>query len=272
MARWLKEEVNQGEATEQRPATSSEPFETNDVMAAFRQAARGKGWISDQYLFKETAKQFGYERLGSTIKTTLKGHMRAAIRRQIFERDGNCVRLTTNSLSDYARDYLRDVVCSVIRKGSTYEREDIIHAVAHHLGFRRVSENARNTVKSAINSGIRQGLLGYQGLKFGRIMSEVAQQLKEDIPAPLKLRDMIEEMAVKELHGPVGGEEEEVDERIRDRYLVGILATQQRDDHQQVSQDDLSTESEEDDISEGDFPPGDELAIEGIWSRQFEWR
>lgn len=92
-------------------------------------------------------------------------------------------------------------------------------------------------------------------LKFGEHHERRAQRLKEDIPAPLKLRDMIEEMAVKELHGPVGGEEEEVDERIRDRYLVGILATQQRDDHQQVSQDDLSTESEEDDISEGDFPP-----------------
>lgn len=89
--------------------------------------------------------------------------MRAAIRRQLFERDGDYIRLLTNSITDYTRDELRDVVCSVMRKRSTYEREDVIYSVAHHLGFRRVTENARNAVKSAINSGIRQGLLGYEG-------------------------------------------------------------------------------------------------------------
>lgn len=88
------------------------------------------------------------------------------------------------------------------------------------------------------------------------------EQLKDSIPSPLNLRDMIEEMAIKELLGPVGGEEEEVDERIRDRYLVGILATQQRD---KDSPDQAADEAEEgDDTSEGDFPPGDELAIEGV--------
>lgn len=90
-------------------------------------------------------------------------------------------------------------------------------------------------------------------------------KLKEDIPAPLALRDMIEEMAVKELHGPVGGEEEEVDERIRDRYLVGILATQQRTDEAAATTSDVVADiDEEDDTLEGDFPPGDELGIEGV--------
>ena len=54
----------------------------------------------------------------------------------------------------------------------------------------------------------------------GKLLEMNEQQLKEDIPAPLKLRDMFEGMAVKELLGPVGGEEEEVDERIRDRYVA----------------------------------------------------
>ena len=52
--------------------------------------------------------------------------------------------------------------------------------------------------------------------------------LKETIPSPLELRDMLEEMAVRELRGPVQGEDEEVPGRIRDRYLVGILAPRQR--------------------------------------------
>ncbi|MEQ8853607.1 DISARM system helicase DrmA [Gimesia sp.] len=90
------------------------------------------------------------------------------------------------------------------------------------------------------------------------------EQLRDDIPFPLALRGMIEEMAVKELLGPVGGEEEEVDERIRDRYLVGILATQQLDDQQAAAVTEAPDADEEDDILEGDFPPGDELGIEGV--------
>jgi hypothetical protein len=59
-------------------------------------------------------------------------------------------------------------------------------------------------------------------------MTVIEEQLKESIPSPLKLREMLEEMAVKELLGPVGGEEEEVSERIRDRYFVGILTPRKR--------------------------------------------
>ncbi len=38
--------------------------------------------------------------------------------------------------------------------------------------------------------------------------------LRETIPSPLVLRDMLEEMAVKELQGPPQGHDEEVAERI----------------------------------------------------------
>lgn len=132
-------------------------------MSAFRQKARGRGWIERIEMLKLVARHFGYGRLGLNIRATLKGHMRAAIRRKLFGRDGDYIRLLTNSLADYTRDELRDVVCTVMRKRSAYEQEDVIYAVAHYLGFRRVTENARNAVKSAINSGIRQGLLGYEG-------------------------------------------------------------------------------------------------------------
>jgi hypothetical protein len=46
----------------------------------------------------------------------------------------------------------------------------------------------------------------------------MSNELEKEIPSPLAMRDLIEEMAIKEMLGPVGGEEEEVDERIRDRY------------------------------------------------------
>ena len=89
--------------------------------------------------------------------------------------------------------------------------------------------------------------------------------LKEAVPSSLELRDMLEEMAVRELRGPVQGDEEEVPGRIRDRYLVGILAPRQRAEDMPSPLFDTPTTppAEDDDILEGDFPPGDEMAVEG---------
>ena len=90
--------------------------------------------------------------------------------------------------------------------------------------------------------------------------------LKEKIPSPLILRDMLEEMAVKELQGPAQGDEEEVSERIRDRYLVGILAPRQRAEDMPLPlfERPAASPAEDDDNLEGDFPPGEELGIEGV--------
>ncbi|WP_145271418.1 DISARM system helicase DrmA [Tautonia plasticadhaerens] len=90
--------------------------------------------------------------------------------------------------------------------------------------------------------------------------------LKETVPSPLQLREMLEAMAVKELRGPAGGETEEVSERIRDRYLVGILAPRQRAEDLPLPLFDRpdTPPSEDDDTLEGDVPSDDNLGIEGV--------
>jgi hypothetical protein len=50
-----------------------------------------------------------------------------------------------------------------MHKGTRYDREDVIHAVARYLGFARVTDTSRDAIKSAINSAIRQGILAYEG-------------------------------------------------------------------------------------------------------------
>ncbi len=53
----------------------------------------------------------------------------------------------------------------------------------------------------------------------------MSDTLEERIPTPLELRDMLEDMVRKDLLGPAGGPEEEIDERtVRSRYIVGLLA------------------------------------------------
>jgi hypothetical protein len=148
------------DAAERPPALDS--MDTEDVMAAFRQAARGRGWLERDELLKLVSLALGYQRLGPRIDEALRGHLRAAIRRKIIEADGPLVRPGAATMEQYDLDDLRDALCSVMRKGSRYAREDVIHAVARYLGFARVTDTSRDAVRSAINSAIRQGILGYE--------------------------------------------------------------------------------------------------------------
>jgi hypothetical protein len=154
--------------SEAGPTTAIDQLDTNEVMAAFRQAARGRGWIGREELLKEASLVLGYLRLGPRIEEALRGHLRAAIRRRIVETDGEYVRPLTVTMGDYQLEDLRDVLCSVMRKGTNYERDDVIHAVAWHLGFARVTDATRDALKSAINSAIRQGILAYEGSRVWR--------------------------------------------------------------------------------------------------------
>jgi len=56
-----------------------------------------------------------------------------------------------------------------------------------------------------------------------QVMPAVAPVL--NVPTPARLRDMLEDMVLRDLLGPAGGEEEEIEEaRVHDRYLIGMLA------------------------------------------------
>jgi hypothetical protein len=144
-------------------------IETDAVMAGFRQAARRRGSMERDELLKEVSLILGYQRLGPKIDELLRGHLRAAIRRGIIEPDGPAlVRAGTGTMLDYGLEALREAFWSVMRQGTSYERGDVIHALARHLGFVRVTDTIREPIKSAIKSAIRQGLLGYEGTVIWR--------------------------------------------------------------------------------------------------------
>jgi hypothetical protein len=151
------------EVTTNRQPAAIDGFDTDEVMAAFRQAARGQGAVTRDELLKEVSIILGYQRLGSKVDETLRGHLRAAIRRGIIEDNAGLVRAATATMNDYSLEELRTALCSVMGKGTNYEREEATYAVARHLGFARVTDSVREAIKSAINSGIRQGILGYEG-------------------------------------------------------------------------------------------------------------
>jgi hypothetical protein len=144
-------------------------LDTDAIMAAFRQAARNRGWLDRDELLKGVSLILGYERKGPKIDESLRGHLRAAIRRGIIQTDGpSLVHAGAGTMSDYSLDDLRETFRSVMRKDTFYEREDVIHTLASYLGFVRVTGTIRQPIRSAINSAIRHGLLGYEGSMIWR--------------------------------------------------------------------------------------------------------
>jgi hypothetical protein len=110
----------------------------------------------------------GLQRLGPRIDATLRGHLRAAVRRKIIGANGNEVWLETPRMDSYEQQELIDTICSVITKGREYPREDVIRDVANYLGFRRVTATVLKPIKSAINGAIRRSVLGYEGVDIWR--------------------------------------------------------------------------------------------------------
>ena len=140
--------------------TPIDQIETHEIMAAFRQAARNRGWLDRDELLKEVSLVLGYQRLGAKIEEALQGHLRAAIRRRIIETDGpKLVRSGTATMADYDLEELRESFRSVMRKGTHYEREGVISSLARYLGFVRLTDPIRQAIKSAITSAIRHGIL-----------------------------------------------------------------------------------------------------------------
>jgi hypothetical protein len=91
-------------------------LQTDEVMAAFRKACRGRGAMSREELLKEVSVAQGCQHLSSGFKEPLKGHLRAAIRRKIIRTNGHEVWLETKSMDDYECADLVSFLGSVMQR------------------------------------------------------------------------------------------------------------------------------------------------------------
>ena len=70
---------------------------------------------------------------------------------------------------DYEPDELVEVFRSVMGKGTSYTREEVIPALARHLGFVRLTDSIQEPIRKAITRAIRQGILGHEGSMIWRV-------------------------------------------------------------------------------------------------------
>ncbi len=98
------------------------------------------------------------QRLGSSLRTKIELFLGLAVRRGIIRRERDSYNLECASIEDYSREWLVQQLCSVIGR-TWHDRSDAIKATARSIGFRRTGARIQEAFKSAINSGIRRGLI-----------------------------------------------------------------------------------------------------------------
>lgn len=149
------------------PATrpKADDLDANTVLRAFRQALAAQvRWDSDDNLLRVVAQRLGYERLGSSVKETLRGYLRDALLRRIVERqDDGTLGMGPRTLDAYTRDELIGVIPSVLRKGQAVDRDELMKAILHHLAFQRLTDPAHEALRSALNGAVRRGVLQAEG-------------------------------------------------------------------------------------------------------------
>lgn len=79
---------------------------------------------------QDVSRGLGNQRLGSRIEGALRRHLRAAIRRRTIQPHGPLVVCGgADAVTDYELNELWEVPRAGMRKGTSYEGEDVIHAL-----------------------------------------------------------------------------------------------------------------------------------------------
>ena len=154
-----EDDTKNADATGEAHATRQAEIDAGAAMYAFRQVARGIGQMEETELLRLVARYLGYQRLGRAIEQLLKKHLRTAIRRGIIVHADGLLSANHRGIGEYSRDELWQVLCSVMRLGKWYDREEVPALLAKHLGFSCETNHVRTTVRSAITSAIRRGVL-----------------------------------------------------------------------------------------------------------------
>ena len=131
-------------------------------MAAIRDVFSTAGPRSRDDAIREVAAALGYQRVGSRISDLLDGYLRTAVRRGILENAPEGLGILCRSITDYEHDFLLQQLVAGMG-GKWWTRDDLIYGTARWLGFRRTGPVIRDTLRAAITSAVRQGLLEREG-------------------------------------------------------------------------------------------------------------
>ncbi len=152
------EEEIEDEAPQPRMHFSIDDFEYDEIICAIRQVFSANGEMDRDTAIRTVSHELGFQRTGDRIYEVINGAMIAAARRNIIITENGISSLFCRTIDEYPRDTLIEIIRSVIGRTWT-DRNDAIRACARYLGFQRTGKNILAAFKSAINGGLRRGML-----------------------------------------------------------------------------------------------------------------
>jgi hypothetical protein len=146
------------EASTETDLRSIDDIEQPEIMAAIRQVFSDAAARDRETAMRDIARELGFDRTGNRIQERLNGELIAAARRMIIENNKGDLTLSSRTIEDYSREYLKTLFLSDM--GYTWwDREDAINRAARYLGFTRTGVRIYDSFKSIINGLIREGKL-----------------------------------------------------------------------------------------------------------------
>jgi hypothetical protein len=146
-----------------------EDMEEIDLLSAIRTVYGKFEHLDRESLAKEISRELGFERLGPKIAAAIEEAINIASKRKIIRSDRGGFVLQCRTISDYTRDELVDFLAATMRGHtgpSLWDRDEAIRLAARHLGFRRTGPQIVEEFRSAINAGIRRGILEREGAQI----------------------------------------------------------------------------------------------------------
>ena len=165
----FRKKTNETKPTEASPAPVAD-MAVEEILPVIREVVNTATPIDRDEAIREIARRLGAERTGARIRASIESALNAASRRYIIYSDSGGLRPYCRTIDQYKRDDLKNVLRSVI--GRTWTDEDeAIRTAARYLGFRRTGSQIDRAFRSAINGGLRQGVLE----RSGRMLRSVSQ-------------------------------------------------------------------------------------------------
>jgi hypothetical protein len=139
-----------------------EDLSVEDILPVIREVINSSEAVTREDAIGEIARRLGARRTGSRIRASIESALNAASRRSVVYSDSSGLRPYCRTIEQYKRDDLKNVLRSVVGRTWTDE-EDAIRAGARYLGFRRTGSLIDKAFRSAINGGLKQGVLERNG-------------------------------------------------------------------------------------------------------------
>ena len=144
------------------PHVPVDQLDRNDVWAAIRDVFAAGGPRDRDQAIREVARALGYARVGAKIDEALSNDLRTAVRRGILENQNGEYTLLCRSIEQYQLDHLVEMLVAAMG-GNWQSRDEATTAATRHMGYRRTGSKITEAFKSAINAGLRRGLLERDG-------------------------------------------------------------------------------------------------------------